>query len=230
MRSTRLCAQAIGGMSLTFGLVVLAVSPVGAMIDSHAPRSAVVAHTHLETATSITRGAVTSSSGNLAFTGAGKSIGWLALAGGVLVLIGIALLVLVDNPRRILKRLAVLELGRMNPGHRAERSLRRQSPDHAKTHMLDSASGPPAQGSILHQGLAPGWYRDPSDRSFARYWDGTALSRDSRLVVPISPETTSPFVLYQGLPSGWYRDELNRKLARYWDGRRLSDERRSVAE
>ncbi len=218
----------MGGLGLAVGLMVLAVSPAGAMVDNHAG-SAVTAYAHLGAATSFTSAAVTSSSKNLAFTGAGKSIGWLALAGGVLILIGVALLFLVDSPRRMFKRLAVLDLGHMPFGHRGTRSSRRPSQERTNTVALHSAAPSPATGFILYQGLAPGWYRDPSDRNFARYWDGNVLGRDSRIVMPISPETSSPFVLYQGLPSGWYRDEVNRELARYWDGRRLSDERRSVA-
>ncbi len=219
----------MGTLGLAIGLVILAVSPVGAMIDSHGSGSAVVAYAHLDSARSITSGAVTPPTRSLAYTGAGKSIGWLALAGGVLVLIGAALLLLVDSPRRLLKRLAVLDLGHMNLGHRGARGARRQSPEHTLA-PIGAASPHRAQGPILYQGLAPGWYRDPSDRNFARYWDGNTLGRDSRIVVPISPDVLTPFALYQGLPSGWYRDEVNRELARYWDGRRLSDERRSVAD
>jgi Protein of unknown function (DUF2510) len=221
MPSTRRGAQSIGGLGLAVGLVLLVGSPVGAMIHSHASSSGAVA--------SITVGTVTSSSRHLALTGVGKNLWWLALAGGILILIGASLLFLVDSPRRIIKRLAVLDLGLTTLGQRA-RSQRRRRNDGEKADVLGGAAGRIQPGAILYQGLAPGWYRDPSDRNFARYWDGHTVSRDSRIVIPINPDESSPFVLYQGLPSGWYRDEVDRNLARYWDGRRLSDERRSVAE
>ena len=53
-------------------------------------------------------GAVTGSSKSLAFTGAGPGIGILGVIGGVLILLGFALLVLVDAPRRALASLAVV--------------------------------------------------------------------------------------------------------------------------
>ncbi|HUI04500.1 MAG TPA: hypothetical protein VLZ77_13235, partial [Acidimicrobiales bacterium] len=51
---------------------------------------------------------VTAPSGALAFTGPGPGVGVIGILGAVLVLIGIALLVLVDMPRRMLMRLAVV--------------------------------------------------------------------------------------------------------------------------
>jgi hypothetical protein len=49
---------------------------------------------------------VTASSGSLAFTGLGGFTWWLGVVGGALMLVGLALLVLVDTPRRIAFRLA----------------------------------------------------------------------------------------------------------------------------
>jgi hypothetical protein len=51
---------------------------------------------------------VTASSSSLAFTGVGPGIGILGVIGGVLILLGFALLVLVDAPRRALSQLAFL--------------------------------------------------------------------------------------------------------------------------
>lgn len=46
------------------------------------------------------------------------------------------------------------------------------------------------------RGLHPGWYRDPANHELARYWDGTTLSQERRLVaekahsfVPAPPST-----------------------------------------
>jgi hypothetical protein len=51
---------------------------------------------------------VTAASGSLAFTGSGPGIGILGVIGGALILLGFALLVLVDAPRRAISRLAFL--------------------------------------------------------------------------------------------------------------------------
>jgi len=55
---------------------------------------------------------VTSPSGSLAFTGIGPGIGVLTVFGGALILLGFALLVLVDAPRRALAQFASLSLTR----------------------------------------------------------------------------------------------------------------------
>ncbi len=52
---------------------------------------------------------VTAASSSLAFTGAGPGIGMLGVIGGALILMGLALLVLVDAPRRAFAQLAVLK-------------------------------------------------------------------------------------------------------------------------
>jgi len=51
---------------------------------------------------------VTASSSSLAFTGVGPGIGMLGVVGGVLILLGFALLMLVDAPRRAMSQLAAL--------------------------------------------------------------------------------------------------------------------------
>ena len=51
---------------------------------------------------------VEANSGSLAFTGLGGVTQWLAIVGGVLVLVGCALLGLVDAPRRLVHRFAHL--------------------------------------------------------------------------------------------------------------------------
>ncbi len=50
---------------------------------------------------------VSAPSGNLAFTGPGLGVGVLGVVGGALILLGFALLVLVDAPRRAMARLAL---------------------------------------------------------------------------------------------------------------------------
>jgi hypothetical protein len=49
---------------------------------------------------------VEASSNSLAFTGVGVIAEWLAVAGGILILLGFALLVMADTPRRLMYRLA----------------------------------------------------------------------------------------------------------------------------
>ncbi|HVA04822.1 MAG TPA: DUF6801 domain-containing protein [Acidimicrobiales bacterium] len=49
---------------------------------------------------------VEASSGSLAFTGVGVIAQWLAVAGGVLIILGFVLLVMADTPRRLIYRLA----------------------------------------------------------------------------------------------------------------------------
>jgi len=58
---------------------------------------------------------VEASSGSLAFTGLGGVTHWLALAGGALVLLGLALLVLVDAPGRLKYQLAHLGRAQTQP-------------------------------------------------------------------------------------------------------------------
>ncbi len=53
---------------------------------------------------------VTKPSSSLAFTGAGPGIGMLSITGGALILLGFALLVLVDAPRRAVAQLATVSL------------------------------------------------------------------------------------------------------------------------
>ncbi len=63
---------------------------------------------------------VTAPSKSLAFTGPGPGIGMLGVIGGALILLGFALLVLVDAPRRAISRLGFLASGatwrRLRPG------------------------------------------------------------------------------------------------------------------
>ncbi|HTZ10145.1 MAG TPA: hypothetical protein VMB72_13805, partial [Acidimicrobiales bacterium] len=55
---------------------------------------------------STTAGVVTSPASNLAFTGPGPGIGLLGILGGILIVLGFAMLLLVDAPRRAMGRLA----------------------------------------------------------------------------------------------------------------------------
>ena len=50
---------------------------------------------------------VTQPSSNLAFTGVGPGVGIVGILGGIMILLGLALLLLVDAPRRALSQLAV---------------------------------------------------------------------------------------------------------------------------
>jgi len=50
---------------------------------------------------------VTASSSKLAFTGVGPGVGLLGIIGGIMILLGLALLMLVDAPRRMMSQLAV---------------------------------------------------------------------------------------------------------------------------
>jgi hypothetical protein len=59
-------------------------------------------------ATATTAAPVTAAASSLAFTGPGPGIGVLALLGGAMILLGFALLVLVDAPRRVLAQLVTL--------------------------------------------------------------------------------------------------------------------------
>jgi hypothetical protein len=72
-------------------------------------------------ATTTAAGPVTSPASALAFTGPGPGIGVLAILGGAMILLGFALLVLVDAPRRALAQLASLgpdTWRRVRAGHR----------------------------------------------------------------------------------------------------------------
>jgi len=59
---------------------------------------------------------VRANSGSLAFTGVGQVAQWLAVVGGALMVLGFALLTMVDAPRRIRYRLAHLGQGRRRLG------------------------------------------------------------------------------------------------------------------
>jgi hypothetical protein len=50
--------------------------------------------------------AVRSAAGDLAFTGTGSAVGWLGLSGTLLVVLGLGMLLVVDAPRRTMKKLA----------------------------------------------------------------------------------------------------------------------------
>jgi hypothetical protein len=68
---------------------------------------------------------VTAASKSLAFTGSGPGVGMLGVIGGALILLGFALLVLVDAPRRAMAQLAILNPAvrrRARPGGTTEGS------------------------------------------------------------------------------------------------------------
>lgn len=98
---------------------------------------------------------------------------------------------------------------------------------------LDNVLRPtPSHGQDVtrYQHLSPGWYRDATDFGVARYWDGTALSADTRPLRPTAAPRRPSTVAYQGLPSAWYRDPQNPKVAHYWNGSTLSDARPLLAD
>jgi hypothetical protein len=76
-----------------------------------------------------------------------------------------------------------------------------------------------------YRGLAPGWYRDPSNPATLRFWDGNALSEATQ---PGPPPVADPFAAYRGLAPGWYRDPSDPSSLRYWDGISLSQPTRRV--
>jgi hypothetical protein len=85
---------------------------------------AVTTTTKPKTGSTTTAAPVTAAASSLAFTGPGPGIGVLGVIGGALILLGFALLVLVDAPRRAISRLAVLSPAtwrRVRPGDVAER-------------------------------------------------------------------------------------------------------------
>lgn len=67
---------------------------------------------------------VTSSANSLAFTGVGAGVGWLGVVGGALVLLGLAMLFLVDAPRRLIGQLAYVNLGKLARRHSPRWALR----------------------------------------------------------------------------------------------------------
>ena len=111
---------------------------------------------------------VTAPSSSLAFTGPGPGVGVIGILGGVLVLMGIALLVLVDVPRRAVMRMAVVgpaqwqrvrgmdvsdRLANLNP-MRWRRASNEGVPDAAATAMpAPMAPSAPAQGPVTATGV-----------------------------------------------------------------------------
>ncbi len=94
---------------------------------------------------------VTVPSTKLAFTGVGPGIGVLGVLGGALILLGFALLVLVDAPRRAMSRLVLLgpsTLRRVRAGDMAERLANLNPMRWKRTRhegVPDTTMAPPAQ-------------------------------------------------------------------------------------
>ncbi len=124
---------------------------------------------------------VTAPSGSLAFTGAGPGIGILGVIGAALIVLGFALLVLVDAPRRAMARLVFLgpsAVRRVRAGDIAERLTSLNPMRWKRTRsegVPDTTITPPAQpdggGS---KGLAATRVRGIGDR-FSR---APAVSRE----------------------------------------------------
>jgi hypothetical protein len=82
-------------------------------------------------ATTTAAAAVTAAASSLAFTGPGPGIGLLAILGGTMILLGFALLVLVDAPRRALAQLVSL-------GPDTWRRVRERDRDPGRTQLASS--------------------------------------------------------------------------------------------
>ena len=81
---------------------------------------------------------VTAASKSLAFTGPGPGIGMLGVIGGALILLGFALLVLVDAPRRAMAQFAVLGPATW---HRVRITRRRGESPEVSRHVMRAAIG-----------------------------------------------------------------------------------------
>jgi hypothetical protein len=90
---------------------------------SGAARSTTTAATSGGSSTSA--GVVTAPSSSLAFTGSGPGVGLLGVLGGALVVLGFALFMLVDAPRRLVGRLRVATVARRASSRAAAQSAKR---------------------------------------------------------------------------------------------------------
>ena len=102
-----------------------------------------------------TAGVVTAPSTNLAFTGVGAGVRMLGVVGGALVLLGLAMLFLVDAPRRLIGQLAYINLGRLTRrrlacvGHPPRRFGRRAREPGSKSQQLDHRALIPARTRLI---------------------------------------------------------------------------------
>jgi hypothetical protein len=90
---------------------VIALAGGGSTSTTTPPTPTTKPGTTATTATTSGSKVVTAASKSLAFTGSGPGIGMLGVIGGALILLGFALLVLVDAPRRAISRLGFLASG-----------------------------------------------------------------------------------------------------------------------
>jgi hypothetical protein len=123
----------------------------------------------------------------LAFTGPGPGIGVLGVIGGALILLGFALLVLVDAPRRAISRLVLVSPStwrRVRVGDLAERlaSLNPMRWRKGRTEgVLDTSITEPAQPTAASQPEAEGWggYTATRERGFGdRFSKVPVVSRE----------------------------------------------------
>ncbi len=176
----------------------------------------------------------------------------MVIVGVLLIIFGVTLLIVVDAPRRIAAKITRIT-------GRGTDTRRTVSPTAPVVGAVAAVASPPAVSSPAlaapvyragpvavaapaavavsaevwpaYRSLAPGWYREPTDPSVARYWDGTTLHDEERTVLsrPTPATVDGATGAYRGLPPGWYRDDGEPGSARFWDGSSLGLERRPVA-
>jgi hypothetical protein len=79
-----------------------------------------------------------------------------------------------------------------------------------------------ADESASFRHLPAGWYRDGSDTSLARYWDGTTMGEERREVdEQRTLSTPAPPILLLA-PPGWFPDPMGAGI-RYWNGSGWTD-------
>ena len=176
-----------------------------------------------------------------AFTGVGKDVVWLALIGGLLVVVGAMLLF--DAPASCLQELAYLDPRHPRPGNgHLDASAKSAVPGTSALHFFDgvpkldttsrtgSGSTPPGPTAVRDAARIS---VDARARSLVTDEIMSLATRfEARRSRPVktntapSDETLAP---YRGLAPGWYRDTADLSIARFWDGTTLSESTRPVA-
>lgn len=166
----------------------------------------------------------------------------MVIVGVILIIFGVTLLIVVDAPRRVAAKF--MRLGGRGADSRPTNTPPASVASVASPTVVSNSARPasdfvatpgavaaPADLWSAYRTLAPGWYRQPTDPSVARYWDGDSLHNEKRTVLscptPVSIDAASG--AYRGLPPGWYRDDSAPGWARFWNGSSLGEERRPVA-
>jgi hypothetical protein len=136
----------------------------------------------------------------------------------------------VDSPRRATTWLGHVDLGALSFRHHGAHVAHGRRWTHKSPADVLRPAPSHGQDVARYQHLSPGWYRDAIDHGVARYWDGTALSTNTRPLRPTAAPPRPSTVAYQGLPSAWYRDPQNPRVAHCWNGSTLSDARPLLAD